>query len=119
MYNIIFYKDKNNFCELELYLKYLQNQTDKESRIKFNKIIAYIKILSQYGPKVGIPYVKHIRDNIWELRPKDDRILFANLKNSTIIMLTVFTKQTTKTPLAEISKAKKLLKDFQKRSDLK
>lgn len=77
MYNIIFYKDKNGKSEVQEYILNLQKRKDKNSRIKFNKIIAYINILYKNGITVGEPYIKYIDNDIWELRPLRDRILFA------------------------------------------
>ena len=117
MYKIIFFKNKNNISEVEDYLKKLQKKDDKDSKIKFNKIVAYINILSEYGVTAGVPYVKHLHENIWELRPIKDRILFSCLDNNIIILLNVFTKQSAKTPKSEINKAIRNLKDFRKRSE--
>lgn len=47
MYEIVLYKDKNNKYEIEEYFIKLQNKKDKDSRIKINKIIAYINMLSK------------------------------------------------------------------------
>lgn len=116
MYEIVLYKDRNNKCELEEYFIKLQNKKNKDSRIKINKIIAYINMLSKYGTSIGEPYIKYIKDNIWELRPLRDRILFTYWDNNKFILLNVFTKSTQKTPKKEIEKAKRNLKDFMKRS---
>lgn len=116
MYKIILYKDKNNKNDILEYLMNLQEKKDKDSRIKFNKITAYINLLSEYGLELRKPYIKFIEDGIWELRPVRDRILFACLEDNTFILLSMFVKQTQKTPKREIEKAKRLLKDFKKRS---
>jgi len=113
MYNIIEYKDKNGRSEVEEYILNLEQRKDKNSKIKLNKTIAYINMLSKYGTHIGKKYIKHIDDDIWELRPLKDRILFAYWKNNTFVLLSIFTK---KTPKLEIEKAKKLLRDFLKRS---
>lgn len=63
---------------------------------------------------MGEPYIKHLSDNIWELRPIRDRILFAYLKNNKFVLLNIFVKQTQKTPQREIEKAKKLLDNYKK-----
>lgn len=117
MFNVVFYKDKNDKSEIEEYLLNLQMKNDKNSRIKSNKLIAYINMLSQHGTNLGEPYVKHLVNDIWELRPLRDRILFACINNNKIILLNIFMKQTPKTPKSEILKAKRLLNDFIKRSD--
>lgn len=95
----------------------LSNKKDKDSKIKLNKITAYINLLSLKGVSIGEPYIKHLDNDIWELRPLRDRILFAYWDNNKFILLNIFMKQTQKTPQREIDKAKRLLKDFIKRSD--
>lgn len=119
MYKIVFYKNKNNISELQEYIKELSNAKDsnKNSKIKFIKVTTYIDLLSQYGFNLGKPYIKHIEQDIWELRPLKDRIFFANIKNNEIILLNHFMKKTQKTPQREIKKAKKLLQEFKMRSD--
>ena len=77
----------------------------------------YINLLSEYGLELNEPYIKKIDDEIWELRPLRDRILFASWYNNKFILLTYFMKQTQKTPKIEIERAKRLFKDYKKRSD--
>ena len=117
MHKIIFYKDKNGKSEIQEYILNLQNRKDKDSRIKFNKIMGYVNILSRYGITVGEPYMKHIENEIWELRPLRDRILFAYYDKNTFILLSIFMKTTRKTPQMEIDKAKRFLKDWSDRNE--
>ena len=117
MYDILFYKNKNQKNEIENFLLNLKNKKDKSSRIKFNKITAYINLLSKYGINLGEPYIKYINNDIWELRPLRYRILFTYLNNN-FILLTIFLKKSQKTPNQEIDKAKRYLDDFIKRSDM-
>ena len=116
MYKIVFYQDKKGVSSVKGYIDELsQNCSNKDSRVKLKKITAYINQLSENGLKLGIPYIKHIEDNIWELRPLRDRILFAYLDNNKFVLLTCFMKKTQKTPKHEILKAKKCLEDYMKR----
>ena len=119
MYNIEVYQDKLGNSEINNYLQELSKKytTSKDSRIKYNKIVSYIRLLKQYGKRLGEPYIKYLENDIWELRPIRDRILFAYYKENTFILLTVFMKDTQKTPQREIGKAKAYLKDFISRSD--
>ena len=117
MYNILIYKDQNGKSEIENYMKSLQQKKDKSSIIKFSKITSYMEILSEKGLAIGTPYIKHLDENIWELRPLRDRILFAYCENTTFVLLSIFVKRTQKTPKREIAKAKKLFKDFKIRSE--
>ena len=108
MYKIIFYKDKNGKSEIIDYINKLSKirNKNKDSKIKFTKIVSYIDLLSRNGLKLGNPYIKHIDNEIWELRPLRDRILFAYLDKNKFILLNQFLKQTQKTPKKEIEKAK-------------
>lgn len=119
MYEIIFYKDKNDYSEVEEYIKSLASKRNnsKDCKIKFTKITTYIDLLSEKGLNLGEPYIKHINEEIWELRPLRDRILFAYWDNNKFILLHQFMKQTQKTPLKEIEKAKRNLDDYKRRSE--
>ena len=116
MYSIRFYKDKDGREPLKEYLKELGAKSDKNSRINFNKIRDYIKILSEYGTRAGEPYVKHLDGEIWELRPLRNRILFFAYDGKQYILLSHFIKKTQKTPKKEIEKAKNLINDYAERS---
>lgn len=117
MYKIEIYEDKHGKSEIKEYIRELQKQNSKDSNIKIKKIISYIRMLNEKGLSLGRQYVKYIGDGIWELRPLRDRILFAYCDNNKFILLSVFMKQTQKTPQREIEKAKRLLKDYKKRSE--
>lgn len=77
MYNVEIYEDKYGKSEVKEYIKNLQQKRNKDSNIKFNKIVSYIRILQEKGLSIGEPYIKHIDNDIWELRPLRNRILFA------------------------------------------
>lgn len=117
MYQIYFYKNKNGNEPVREYLEKLAAGKDKNSRIKFNKIRDYMKVLSEYGTRAGEPYIKHLDGDIWELRPLRDRILFAAWDGENFILLHQFMKQTQKTPPREIERAKKNLSDYRERSN--
>lgn len=116
MYQIEFYRDQNGDEPVLEYLEELASKTDKDSRIKLNKIRDYMKILSEHGTRAGEPYVKHIEGELWELRPLRDRILFAGWDGNRFILLHYFMKKTQKTPKREIEQAKRNMRDFIDRS---
>lgn len=117
MYDIFFYEDAKGNSPVFDYIKELSQKMDKDSRINRNKINDYIQILSEYGISAGEPYIKHIDEDIWELRSIRGRIFFASWTTSGFILLHIFTmKKTQKTPKREIEQAKKNLKDIQERS---
>lgn len=116
MYKIEFYRDKNGKEPVIEYMRKLAHKKDKDSRIKLNKINDYIEALRVYGTVIGEPYIKHLEDEIWELRPLRDRILFVAWNNGSFVLLHQFTKKTRKTPVREIEKAKRELADLKERS---
>ena len=97
MYNIIFYKNHKDGSEVKLYLKKLQSSNSKSDRIESNKIISYIEKLEEYGLSLTYPFIKPITKDIWELRPLDNRILFAYYVSNQFVILSMFKKKTKKT----------------------
>jgi len=115
MYDVEIYEDKNGKSEIKDYIKKLKENENKDSQIKFYKIVSYIRMLKQNGLTIGYPYIKHIDNDIWELRPIRDRILFAYWDNNKFILLSIFMKKTQKTPKKEIERAKRYLRDYKGR----
>ena len=99
-------------------VKEFLKELEENGEIKrVDKIYAYINTLIKYGTRIGYPHVKHIEDDIWELRPYSDRIFFFYWKDKTFILLHHFLKKTNKTPKREIKQAKRNMKDYLERSD--
>jgi len=115
VHTIYFYKDKNGNEPVLDYMRELARKKSKDSRIKLNKLNDYIELLSQHGTRTGEPYIKHLEDEIWELRPLRDRILFVAWLDGSFVHLHHFVKKTQKTPRREIEKAKRELKDIKER----
>ena len=118
MYDAIFYSDANDDEPIAEYIKDLQQKSlnSKDARINLNKIISYIDLLCEHGTIVGEPVVKHLRGEIWELRPLKNRILFAHYKDNIYILLHRFVKKTDKTPPLEIDQAERNLADYIERN---
>ncbi len=114
LYEIIFYRDEDGEQPVLTFIKKLQTKKDKDSLMQLKKICEYIEILKIYGTRAGEPYVKHIQDKIWELRPSKNRILFVGEKNGKLILLHQFVKKTQKTPKREIEIAIKILEKINK-----
>lgn len=119
MFSIKFYRNRRGREPVGEYLTKLQNEADesKDSRIKLQKIYEYIGMLEENGTRAGEPYVKHLVDGIWELRPLRTRVLFFFWAENTFILLHSFIKKTQKTPQAEIDKAVRERDDFLKRKE--
>ena len=95
-------------------LFFIRNLTEKVRffRIKRNQIAVHIKVLAEKGTIAGMPYMRHLDGEIWELRPIRDRILFAGVLGDAFVLLHSFIKKTQKTPKQEIEQAKRELQDF-------
>ena len=117
MFKIVFYKDRNGNQPVKEYLYKLKCMNSKDSKIKLNKIQDSLEIISECGTMAGMPFVKHIDGEIWELRPLRDRIFFFCYHGDTLVLLHYFLKDTQRTPTREIEKAKRNLKDFNERID--
>ena len=118
MYRIIFYESASGVREVEDYILDLKKKADKgnkDARIRFNKIAAYIDVLEEIGTWMGEPFTKHLSEDIWELRPLNDRILYSFFDGDSFILLSSFKKTTRKTPTREIDKAKRRLKEYKER----
>ena len=117
MYRITFYTDKRGYSPVAAYIQDLARRTDKDSRIKLNKIRAYLNLLREKGTRVGEPTVKHLDGDIWELRPLSDRILFAAWNGNEFLILSHFVKKSQKTPAREIKRALYRLTESRKERD--
>ena len=111
MYNIIFYIDDAGHSEVLDFIVSLRSKSDKTSRVQLKKINEYISALAAYGTVCGKPYLDHLDDEIWELRPHRSRFLFAK-DGEAFIILSHFTKDTKTTPRREIEKAKRAYQKY-------
>ena len=108
MFNIEFYSTADEVSELWDFLDDLQKKavTNKDARIQHKQITQYIQLLEDHGTRLGEPVTKHLEEDIWELRPGNNRVLFFYHKDNTYVLLHQFRKKTQKTPRREIRKAK-------------
>lgn len=80
------------------------------------KIAAVLEILERDG-FLREPYAKKLDTELFEIRIKSNgqwRLLYAYFTKQEILILSAFHKKTQKTPLLELSKAKKRLKEHLK-----
>lgn len=119
MYNIDFYRTEQGFSDIENFLDDLEKRatTSKDARIQFKQVAQYIQFLSDHGTRLGENITKHLEDDIWELRPGNNRVLFFYFKDNTFVLLHHFRKKTQKTPKREIEKAKNEAKDWIERGN--
>lgn len=114
MYNIEFYENSSGKSELWNFLESLRqkSQTSKDARIQYKQILFYIELLSNNGLNLNENITKHLCDDIWELRPGNNRVLYFFVKDNTFVLLHHFRKKSQKTPRREIEKAKLERNDY-------
>ena len=119
MFEIDFYEDEHGKSEVQDFIRALKlrSVSNKDARVNYEKILAYMDLLEEYGTWIGEPVMKHLDGEIWELRPLSNRILFAYYRQERFVILHVFTKKTRKTPKREIDKAKREIEDYRRRKE--
>ncbi len=119
-YNIIFYEKKNGESELWNFLEALRgkSKSDKDVRIQYKQITLYIELLQNNGTHLPDTITKHIEDNIWELRPGNNRFFYFYHDYDCFVLLHSFRKKTKKTPRREIAKAIAERNDYLFRKEL-
>lgn len=118
LFEIEFYADKNGNEPVKKLIEQLQqkSKTSKADRIRVDKIFTYLRVLERKGTRAGLPFVRHIDGDIWEMRPLRDRILFFYWNNNTFVLLHHFVKKTQKIPKREIAQAKRNMQEHLERS---
>lgn len=118
--NIIFYEKENGESEIWDSLEKLRfkSTNNKDARIQYNQILLYMELLKNNGTLLPQNITKHIEENIWELRPGNNRIFFFFCDNNSFVLLHCFRKKSQKTPKREILKAKSERDDFLSRKEL-
>ena len=117
MFNIAFYEKEDGKSELWDFIESLRLSSgrSKDSRIQYKQIILHIQMLQENGTRLPESITKHIDEDIWELRPGDNRVLYFFCHENTFVLLHHFRKRTKKTPRREIAKAKRERNDYLRR----
>lgn len=95
MYNIEFYEDSNGKSALWEFLESLRIKaaTNKDARIQYKQISLYIQLLEDNGTRLNENITKHLDDDIWALRPGNNRVLYFYYKDDTFVLLHQFRKK--------------------------
>ena len=82
------------------------------------KTVHISKLIKEFGlPNIGMPYIKHVQDKIWEIRAagksEQGRCLYVVAVGKRVVILRCFLKKTRKLPQKELAialnRAKELL----------
>lgn len=105
---VIFYRSETNIEPVREWLKLLS----KEDKTIIGQDIKTV----QFGWPLGMPLVRKIDANLWEIRIKLAQTIariFFTVDNHTMILLHGFIKKSQKTPSKELEIAQKRLKQIQ------
>ncbi|MGE7595642.1 type II toxin-antitoxin system RelE/ParE family toxin [Peribacillus frigoritolerans] len=111
MYCVNLHKDARGYSPVRDLIKMLDEDNSKESRITLRKLFYQIERIENKGTRSGTGITKHIKGDIWELRPGKYRIFYI-VDGNQIYLLNWFRKETQRTPVSEIQKAENLFKDW-------
>ena len=105
MYNIEFYEDSNGRSELWEFLESLRVKaaTNKDTRIQYKQISLYIQLLEDNGTRLNENITKHLDDDIWELRPGNNRVLYFYFKMIPLCFCINSTRKLKKLPSAKLN----------------
>lgn len=105
MYNIEFYEDSNGRSALWEFLESLRVKaaTNKDARIQYKQISLYIQLLEDNGTRLNENITKHLDDDIWELRPGNNRVLYFYFQNDTFVLCINSARKLKKLPSAKLN----------------
>lgn len=105
---IEFYEDIHGNSEIWNFLEELRlkSNSSKDARIQYNQIRFYIDLLAKNGTNLPTNITKHLDDNIWELRPGNNRVFYFYYRDNKYVLLHHFRKKSQKTPKKELARAK-------------
>ena len=114
MYKIEFYENQRGESEVWDFLETLRvkSKTNKDARIQYNQILFYIDLLAKNGTNLPVNITKHLEEDIWELRPGNNRVFYFYYDESQYVLLHHFRKKSQKTPKREITRAKAERDDY-------
>lgn len=118
MFDVIIYEDAHGRSELGEFLDALVKKApkNKDARIQLKQITLCIELLKNQGTRLPQNIAKHLQDELWELRPGDNRVLYFYWDHHTFVLLHHFRKRSQKTPTAEIEKAMREIGDYKSRN---
>ena len=109
-----FYETGSGYSPVRAFLDELDSKKDtvKDARIQFVQVSRYIDLLREHGTaSLSTDIIKHIEDEIWELRPGKNRVFFFFYSHETYVLLHHYVKKSGKTPRKEIERAKSEMND--------
>ena len=118
-FEVTFYESSNGERPVWDFLEglRLKMESSKDARIQYKQVNMYIELLAQNGTSLNENITKHLEEDIWELRPGNNRVFYFCVQNNTFVLLHQFRKKSQKTPRREIDKAKRERDDYLSRKE--
>ena len=119
MYQVEFYEKANGESDIWDFLEELRTkaQRSKDARIQYKQVSFYIQLLQENGTLLPESVTKHLVEDIWELRPGNNRVFYFCYEQGTFVLLHNFRKKSQKTPRREIERAKAERDDYRARKE--
>ena len=119
MYAVDFYQTSSGHCDVLDFLEELRQNShkSKDARIQYTQAARDIQLLQDNGFNLPVDILKHIENDIWELRPGCNRIFLFYYVEGSFILLHHYKKQTQKTPRREIDRAIIEMNDYISRKE--
>lgn len=81
------------------------------------RLVRISDLIESHGlENLGMPYVRHLKDKLWEIRGKGKsgvaRALYVTVVGKRLVILRVFVKKTQKTPPDEVALASSRMKEI-------
>ena len=117
MYRILLYRKSNGRSPVK---EFMEKIAKKGNINELSSIIEFQARLQECGMQVNAKYrdtIKHLRGEIYELRPGNNRVMFFFCDGDAFVLLHAFRKTTQQTPDREINKAISEMNDYFRRGD--
>lgn len=114
MFEISYYEDSAGSRPVEAFIDSL----DVKMRAK---ALGRLELLEEYGPRLGMPFSRHLDDGIFELRVVHGgnavRLLYFFVSGKVVVLTHGFAKKTQKTPVRELERAKRAREEWRRRNE--
>lgn len=119
MYQVEFYEKANGESDVWDFLEELRIKAkrSKDARIQYKQVSFYIQLLQENGTILPETVTKHLVEDIWELRPGNNRVFYFCYAQGTFVLLHHFRKKSQKTPSREVERAKAERDDYRARKE--
>lgn len=105
MYQIKFYKNRRGDSPVKEFIDSLDPQTQM-------KVAQFLGLLEEMGPRLKRPFADKLAGKIYELRPKQGRILYFFFAGDKIVLVHGFLKKTNAVERSDIELAERRRVDW-------